>query len=140
MIALVATAAGTFAVDLETDEVEPADPFVPEPAPVLNLPLVVAAAACGSTVIAVVKSRPPLVVSYDSGATWNESGRGLPPGHAVAIAEGFKAQGWGIQALGFVVTAAVVVGTLWLLGGVSWAASLADVERPWLNSPVGIGS
>ncbi len=52
----------------------------------------------------------------------------------------FKAQGWGIQALGFVVTAAVVVGTLWLLGGVSWAASLADVERPWLNSPVGIGS
>jgi uncharacterized protein (TIGR02611 family) len=52
----------------------------------------------------------------------------------------FKAQGWGIQALGFVLTAAVVMGTLWLLGGVSWAASLADVERPWLNSPVGIGS
>lgn len=52
----------------------------------------------------------------------------------------FKVQGWGIQALGFMLTAAVMVGTLWLLGGVSWAASLADVERPWLNSPVGIGS
>ena len=87
MIALVATTAGAFAVDLETGEVEPADPFVPAPAPALNLPLVVAAAASGSTVVAVVNARPPLVVSYDSGATWNESGRGLPPGHAVAIAE-----------------------------------------------------
>ena len=33
-----------------------------------------------------VNARPPLVVSYDAGATWNESGRGLPPGRAVAIA------------------------------------------------------
>jgi hypothetical protein len=87
VIALVSTVAGTFAVDLETDEVEPAEPFVPAPAPVLNLPRVIAAAAAGSTVIAVVDLRPPLVVSYDAGATWNESGRGLPAGRAVAIAE-----------------------------------------------------
>jgi len=87
VIALVSTTAGAFAVDLETDEVEPADPFVPAPAPVLNLPRVIAAAAAGSTVIAVVDLRPPLVVSYDAGATWNESGRGLPAGRAVAIAE-----------------------------------------------------
>ena len=87
MIALVATTAGVFAVDLETDEVEPAEPFVPAVAPVLNLPLVVAAAAAGSTVIAVVNARPPLVVSYDAGLTWNESGRGLPAGRAVAIAD-----------------------------------------------------
>lgn len=87
MIALVSTAAGTFAVDLETDEVGPAELFVPAPAPVLNLPRVIAAAAAGSTVIAVVDLRPPLVVSYDAGATWNESGRGLPAGRAVAISE-----------------------------------------------------
>ena len=88
VIALVSTSAGTFAtVDLETDEVEPAEPFEPAPAPALNLPLVIAAAAAGSTVIAVVDVRPPLVVSYDAGATWNESGRGLPAGRAVAIAE-----------------------------------------------------
>ena len=36
--------------------------------------------------IAVVKTKPPLVVSHDAGMTWRESGRGLPPGVAVAIA------------------------------------------------------
>ncbi len=85
MIALVATAAGTFAVDLETGEVEPADPFEPAPAPSLNLPRVVAAAEAGSTVVAVVDTRPPMLVSHDTGTTWRESGRGLPAGRAVAI-------------------------------------------------------
>jgi hypothetical protein len=28
-----------------------------------------------------------MLVSHDAGATWRESGRGLPPGKAVAIAE-----------------------------------------------------
>ena len=88
MIAVVSTAAGTFAVDLEAEEVEPADPFVPPPAPSLNLPRVVAASEAGSTVVAVVDARPPMLVSHDSGATWRESGRGLPPGRAVAVAEG----------------------------------------------------
>jgi len=87
MIALVSTTAGVFAVDLETDEVEPAEPFARPAEPVLNLPLVIAAAAAGSTVVAVVDLRPPLVVSYDAGATWNESGRGLPAGRSVAIAD-----------------------------------------------------
>jgi photosystem II stability/assembly factor-like uncharacterized protein len=50
--------------------------------------LVVAAAAEGSTVVAVVRRRPPLVVSHDAGRTWKEAGSGLPPGGAVAIAEG----------------------------------------------------
>jgi hypothetical protein len=88
MIALVATEAGTFAVDLDTDEVEPADPFEPAPAPPLNLPRVVAAAAAGSTVVAVVDAKPPMLVSHDAGSTWRESGRGLPPGRAIAIADG----------------------------------------------------
>lgn len=88
MIALVSTAAGAFAVDLETDEVEPwaGDVLVP-PEPVLNLPRVVFAAATGATVIAVVDAKPPMLVSHDAGATWRESGRGLPAGRAVAIAE-----------------------------------------------------
>jgi hypothetical protein len=86
MIALVGTAAGTFSVDLETDEVEPAEEFEPPPGPELNLPRVVATAAAGSTVVAVVDARPPLLVSHDAGTTWQESGRGLPPGRAVAVA------------------------------------------------------
>jgi hypothetical protein len=88
MIALVQTVAGAFAVDLETDEVEPWEDEVGEdPAPVLRLPRVVAAAATGSTVFAVVDTKPPLVVSHDAGTTWRESGRGLPRGVAVAIFE-----------------------------------------------------
>jgi hypothetical protein len=86
MIALINTAAGTFAVDLETEEVMPADAFEPPPAPTLNLPRVVAAAEGGSTVVAVVDTRPPMLVSHDAGSTWRESGRGLPPGRAVAVA------------------------------------------------------
>jgi hypothetical protein len=88
MNALVATVAGSFAVDLDTDEVEPWDAEVDEaPSIVLNLPRVVAAASVGSTVVAVVDAKPPLLVSRDAGMTWRESGRGLPPGRAVTIAE-----------------------------------------------------
>ena len=86
MIALVATAGGTFSVDLESGDVEAAAPFEPEPEPILNLPRVVAAAVAGATVVALVDAKPPLLVSYDAGATWRSSGRGLPPGRAVAVA------------------------------------------------------
>ncbi len=85
MIVLADTVAGTFAVDSETEEVDPADPFEPEPSPSLNLPRVVAAAQAGATIVVAVDARPPLLVSYDAGATWRESGRGLSPGTAVAI-------------------------------------------------------
>ncbi len=86
MIALVQTVAGAFAVDLETDEVEPWSGAIDgQREPVLNLPRVVAAAAAGSAIFAVVGAKPPLVVSHDAGATWRESGRGLPAGVAVAI-------------------------------------------------------
>ena len=87
MIVVVATAAGTFSVDLDTGEVVPDEPFEPVQGPTLNLPRVVATAESGSTVIAVVDARPPMLVSHDAGTTWRESGRGLPPGRAVAIAE-----------------------------------------------------
>jgi photosystem II stability/assembly factor-like uncharacterized protein len=88
MIALVETVAGAFAVDLETNEIDPWNADVdPPPAPPLNLPRVIAAAAAGSAVFAVVDTKPPLVVSHDAGMTWRESGRGLPGGVAVAILE-----------------------------------------------------
>ena len=85
MIAIVGTVDGPFAVDLETAGVEPDEVFTPAPAPPLNLPRVVAAAASGSTIIAVVDAKPPLLVSHDAGTTWRDSGRGLPAGRAVAI-------------------------------------------------------
>ncbi len=88
MIALAATVDGTFALDLESGELEPAAPFEPEPRPRLNLPRVLGAAQAGSTVVALVDARPPLLVSHDTGSTWRESGRGLPPGRAIAAAAG----------------------------------------------------
>ena len=88
MIAIVATVAGAFAVDLEEDELEPWAGELTTPAPLaLNLPRLVAAASAGSTVVDAVDTKPPLVVSHDAGATWRESGRGLPPGRAVAVFE-----------------------------------------------------
>lgn len=85
MIALVATIEGTFEVDLETEEIEPGAGIVEPQHVETGLPRVVATASAGSTVVAVVDSRPPLLVSHDSGRTWRESGRGLPAGFAVAV-------------------------------------------------------
>jgi hypothetical protein len=88
MRAVVKTEYGAFTVDLETEDVEPANLEVSgtEP-PALTLPRVVAAAALGSTIVAVVDRKPPLLVSHDAGVTWREAGGGLPPGKAVAISE-----------------------------------------------------
>ena len=90
MRALVQTAMGTFAVDLETEELEPTDMLLGlsgcQPLS-LSLPRVVAAASSGSTIVAVVERKPPLMLSYDAGATWREAGAGLPPGVAVTIGD-----------------------------------------------------
>jgi hypothetical protein len=86
--ALVRTVDGVFEVDLDEEVVIGLVEARVEPEPVaVALPLVVAAAAVGSTVITVVSRRPPLAVSNDAGRTWRESGGGLPPGRAIAIAE-----------------------------------------------------
>jgi hypothetical protein len=87
VIVSVATSSGLFSVDLDTEEVGPCERFEPPGPPSLNLPRVVAAAEAGSTVVAVVDARPPMLVSHDAGTTWRESGRGLPPGTAVAVAD-----------------------------------------------------
>jgi hypothetical protein len=88
MSVYVETVAGSFAVDMETGEVGPWDDALDvPPSPALNLPRVVAGGAAGSTLVAVVDAKPPLLVSYDAGASWRESGRGLPAGRAIAIGD-----------------------------------------------------
>jgi hypothetical protein len=88
LLAVVTTTDGAFGVDLDNDELEPWHGEVESPAaPSLNLPRVIAAAAAGATVVAVVDAKPPLLVSHDAGVTWRQSGRGLPAGRAVAVAE-----------------------------------------------------
>lgn len=87
--ALVGTVDGTFAVDLESEEVlglEPGPGLARTEPVTFGLPRVVASGSAGSTVVAVVDRRPPLMVSYDAGRTWREAGGGLPRGCAVAIA------------------------------------------------------
>ena len=89
MIAAVGTVAGVFLVDVEAEDLLGEGTAVPAAErPEVALPRVVAAAQSGSTVVAVVERRPPLMLSNDGGATWREAGGGLPPGFAVAIADG----------------------------------------------------
>ena len=86
-VAAAETADGVYVVELESGEViaHEACGRVDAPSIDVGLPLTVVAARAGSTVVAVVNRRPPLVVSYDAGATWREAGGGLPEGRAVAI-------------------------------------------------------
>ena len=87
----VETAEGVYTVDAETEQVVDfvAGAELSEtPQPRVELPLLVSAAAEGSTVVAVLDRRPPLAVSHDAGSSWHEAGGGLPPGKAIAIAEG----------------------------------------------------
>jgi hypothetical protein len=88
VIASVEVADGVYAVDVDAEEVVDfvAGKSVPRSHAPVPLPRVIASAAAGSTVVAVVDRRPPLVVSYDAGRTWTEAGGGLPQGRAVAIA------------------------------------------------------
>lgn len=88
MIAAIDTVEGVLLVDVE--EEQPLGPGSELPAlvaPRVELPRVVATAAAGATVVAVLDRRPPLAISRDGGSTWREAGGGLPAGFAVAIAE-----------------------------------------------------
>jgi hypothetical protein len=88
VIASVKTADGVALVDLDDEglvALEPDAPFEPSSAPAVSLPRLVAAAGAGSTIVALIDTKPPLAVSHDAGVTWRESGRGLPPGRSVAV-------------------------------------------------------
>lgn len=56
------------------------------------------------------------------------------------VMEWFKRQGLWVKVLGFLVTTAIVVGTLWLMGALSWSAGLFGFEQSWLKSPIGLGA
>ncbi len=88
MNAAVQTVAGAWLVDLETEELLEAELDLPPAKEVdVELPLVVATAVAGATLVAVVDRRPPLAISRDAGVTWREAGGGLPKGTAIAIDE-----------------------------------------------------
>jgi hypothetical protein len=123
MFATVATTSGPFSVNLDTGEVTPGETFEPNWGPSLNLPRVVAAAEAGSTVVAVVDARPPMLVSHDAGTTWRESGRGLPPGVGVAIA------GWDPDLIVYAGRNRLYVSQD---GGVFWTA--VEVELPEIGA------
>jgi len=85
---LVACAVGVAIVDLEEETASLADDVValpPRPPVATGLPLVGDADRYDALIVAVVDRRPPLVISRDAGATWNEAGAGLPSGVGVAI-------------------------------------------------------
>jgi hypothetical protein len=86
----VETGEGVYTIDAETEQVVDfvAGAELSEtPPPRVELPLLVAAAAEGATVAAVLDRRPPLAISHDAGSSWREAGGGLPPGRAIAIAD-----------------------------------------------------
>jgi hypothetical protein len=84
--ALVATAHGVYAVDVDDDRVLGlVEAALAPPGGESPFPRTVAADAHGSRQVVVVECRPPLLVSHDAGTTWSEAGGGLPAGRAVAI-------------------------------------------------------
>jgi photosystem II stability/assembly factor-like uncharacterized protein len=86
MIAWVATVEGVVRVDVEEELVLGViDADVRREQPELSIPRLVAASAAGSTVVALVDRKPPLLLSWDAGTSWNEAGAGLPPGFDVAV-------------------------------------------------------
>lgn len=90
MHAVVSYAFGVVVVDVDADELLDDEPdTVPVAAPVdgVALPRLVTAARSGSTVVAVVDRKPPILVSHDAGLTWREAGAGLPAGVAVGISD-----------------------------------------------------
>ena len=89
MNAAVETDDGVYTIDAESEEVldfVAGAELSAEEQPRIELPMLVAAASEGSTVVAVLERRPPLAVSHDAGSSWREAGGGLPPGRAIAIA------------------------------------------------------
>lgn len=76
MKALVATEHGTYAVDVEEEEV-----LGLEEGEVRER----SADSAGSVAVVILERRPPLRISNDGGATWWDAGGGLPPGRAVAV-------------------------------------------------------
>ncbi len=88
MIAAVKTVDSVLLLDIEAEAILGPGESVPEAEkPKLALPRIVTAVQNGATIVAIVDRRPPLAISRDGGATWNEYGGGLLPGFSVSIAD-----------------------------------------------------
>jgi hypothetical protein len=87
VIAAARTVDGVVLVDVEEEIVLAGAELPWVERPKVELPRVVATAAAGATVVALLERRPPLAISQDGGATWREAGGGLPAGFSVAVAE-----------------------------------------------------
>lgn len=83
----IAGAVLTIDADEGVVEIEADARLTPPPQVDVSLPGVRACVGSGSTIVALVDRRPPLVVSHDAGRTWHEAGGGLPRGRAIAIDE-----------------------------------------------------
>jgi hypothetical protein len=85
--ALVQIAGAVLTIDADEGvvEIESGARLTAPPQVEVSLPGVRSCVGSGSTVVALVDRRPPLVISYDAGLTWHESGGGLPRGRAIAI-------------------------------------------------------
>lgn len=57
--------------------------------------------------------------------------------HYDLVMEWFGRQGRWVQALSVVFTIAVVIGTMWVLGPLGWAAGKVGIDWEWLKSPLG---
>ena len=86
---LVQTADAVITIDADEGvvEIEAGERLELPPDVPTSLPGVRACVASGSTLVALVGRRPPLVISHDAGRTWHEAGGGLPPGRSIAIDE-----------------------------------------------------
>ncbi len=86
---LVQIADAVLTIDAEEGvvEIEAGARLTPPPDIPVPLPTVRACVGSGSTLVALVDRRPPLVISHDAGSTWHEAGGGLPAGRAIAIDE-----------------------------------------------------
>jgi len=54
--------------------------------------------------------------------------------------EWFGRQSPWLRGAGMVLTTVVVLGTLWMIGAMDLMAGWVGVDRPWLQSPIGLGS
>ena len=84
---LVQTAEALLTIDADEGVIDIEAGALLDPPPILptSLPGVKACVGSGSTLVALVDRRPPLVISHDAGRTWHEAGGGLPRGKAIAI-------------------------------------------------------
>ncbi len=78
---------GTESVDARPGATMPPRERDPSLAPAWARSLLVDVDASGSTVVLLLDRRPPVLASYDGGASWRERAAGVPIGVAIALGD-----------------------------------------------------